>query len=159
MIQASRTLFMASLATLILVAAIHGQEQRGGPGGPLGGSTAGAPRGAGFGALPTATSPKPLIPNAKPVRSCESQATGVTRSRPLCQYPLVAKYKGTGSTDDAANFVCSIGFSALPWGSLLPPCGFAAGHRLALRRKQACALQNQMSNSEKSLSRRSIDET
>ncbi len=38
-------------------------------------------------------------------------ATGaVTRSRPLCQYPLVAKYKGTGSTDEAANFVCSAGF-------------------------------------------------
>jgi feruloyl esterase len=36
-------------------------------------------------------------------------ASGV-RSRPLCQYPLVAKYKGTGSTDDAANFVCSAGF-------------------------------------------------
>ncbi|MBN2320388.1 MAG: tannase/feruloyl esterase family alpha/beta hydrolase [Acidobacteria bacterium] len=30
----------------------------------------------------------------------------VTRSRPLCPYPLVAKYKGSGSTDDAANFVC-----------------------------------------------------
>jgi Tannase and feruloyl esterase len=38
------------------------------------------------------------------------QAAGVTRTRPLCQYPLVAKYKGTGSTDDAANFVCSSGF-------------------------------------------------
>jgi len=34
----------------------------------------------------------------------------ITRSRPLCQYPLVAKYKGTGSTDDAANFTCSAGF-------------------------------------------------
>ena len=34
----------------------------------------------------------------------------ITRSRPLCQYPLVAKYKGSGSTDDAANFVCSTGF-------------------------------------------------
>lgn len=34
----------------------------------------------------------------------------VTRSRPLCQYPLVAKYKGSGSIDDAANFVCSAGF-------------------------------------------------
>jgi hypothetical protein len=32
------------------------------------------------------------------------------RTRPLCQYPLVAKYKGTGSTDDAANFSCSTGF-------------------------------------------------
>jgi feruloyl esterase len=38
------------------------------------------------------------------------QAGLVTRSRPLCQYPLVAKYKGSGSTDDAANFVCSSGF-------------------------------------------------
>jgi hypothetical protein len=38
------------------------------------------------------------------------QAGAITRSRPLCQYPLVAKYKGTGSTDDAGNFVCSTGF-------------------------------------------------
>jgi feruloyl esterase len=28
------------------------------------------------------------------------------RTRPLCPYPQVATYKGTGSTDDAANFVC-----------------------------------------------------
>lgn len=34
----------------------------------------------------------------------------ITESRPLCPYPLVAKYKGSGSTDDAANFVCSKGF-------------------------------------------------
>jgi hypothetical protein len=38
------------------------------------------------------------------------QAGAITRSRPLCRYPLVAKYKGTGSTDDAAKFVCSPGF-------------------------------------------------
>jgi hypothetical protein len=38
------------------------------------------------------------------------QSGAITRSRPLCQYPMVAKYKGTGSTDDAANFVCSAGF-------------------------------------------------
>jgi feruloyl esterase len=30
----------------------------------------------------------------------------VSRTRPLCPYPQVAAYKGTGSTDDAANFVC-----------------------------------------------------
>jgi feruloyl esterase len=30
----------------------------------------------------------------------------VDRTRPLCPYPQVAKYKGSGSTDDAANFVC-----------------------------------------------------
>jgi feruloyl esterase len=30
----------------------------------------------------------------------------VDRTRPLCPYPAVATYKGSGSTDDAANFVC-----------------------------------------------------
>jgi feruloyl esterase len=30
----------------------------------------------------------------------------VDMSRPLCPYPQVAAYKGTGSTNDAANFVC-----------------------------------------------------
>jgi Tannase and feruloyl esterase len=34
---------------------------------------------------------------------------GVTdRTRPLCPYPQVAQYKGTGSTDEAANFVCKV---------------------------------------------------
>jgi len=28
------------------------------------------------------------------------------RTRPLCPYPQVAQYKGTGSTDDAVNFIC-----------------------------------------------------
>jgi len=31
----------------------------------------------------------------------------VDRTRPLCPYPQVAKYKGTGSTDEAANFACA----------------------------------------------------
>jgi feruloyl esterase len=38
------------------------------------------------------------------------QTGTVIRTRPLCPYPLVAKYKGIGSTDDAASFVCSAGF-------------------------------------------------
>jgi len=29
------------------------------------------------------------------------------RTRPLCPYPGIAKWKGSGSTDDAANFVCA----------------------------------------------------
>ena len=29
------------------------------------------------------------------------------RTRPLCPYPQVAKYKGTGSVDDAASFACA----------------------------------------------------
>ena len=36
-----------------------------------------------------------------------SRANGATHTRPLCQFPQVAKYKGTGSTDDAANFTCA----------------------------------------------------
>ena len=37
-----------------------------------------------------------------------SHLTGTTvdRTRPLCAYPQVAEYKGTGSTDEAASFVC-----------------------------------------------------
>jgi feruloyl esterase len=30
----------------------------------------------------------------------------IDRTRPLCPYPRVAQYKGTGSIDDAANFAC-----------------------------------------------------
>ena len=32
----------------------------------------------------------------------------INRSRPLCPYPEVAVYKGSGSTDDAANFTCRL---------------------------------------------------
>ena len=28
------------------------------------------------------------------------------RTRPLCVYPQVARYSGSGGIDDAANFVC-----------------------------------------------------
>jgi feruloyl esterase len=37
-----------------------------------------------------------------------SRVTGgkVVRTRPLCAYPEAARYKGSGSTDDAANFAC-----------------------------------------------------
>jgi feruloyl esterase len=30
----------------------------------------------------------------------------VVRTRPLCPYPQLARYKGTGTVDDDANFVC-----------------------------------------------------
>lgn len=32
----------------------------------------------------------------------------IVRTRPLCPYPQVAKYKGSGSIDDAANFACAV---------------------------------------------------
>jgi feruloyl esterase len=31
----------------------------------------------------------------------------VDRTRPLCAWPKVAKYNGTGSTDDETNFTCT----------------------------------------------------
>src|ERR1039458_5331829 len=34
-------------------------------------------------------------------------ASAIVRTRPLCAYPMVARYEGSGSTDDAANFVCA----------------------------------------------------
>jgi feruloyl esterase len=30
------------------------------------------------------------------------------RTRPLCPYPQVARYNGTGSIDEAANFTCRL---------------------------------------------------
>lgn len=36
-----------------------------------------------------------------------STAGKVDRTRPVCPYPQVAKYKGSGSIDDAANFACA----------------------------------------------------
>ena len=35
-------------------------------------------------------------------------AGGALRTRPLCPYPQVARYRGQGSTDDAASFVCEV---------------------------------------------------
>ncbi|MBS1856869.1 MAG: tannase/feruloyl esterase family alpha/beta hydrolase [Acidobacteria bacterium] len=40
------------------------------------------------------------------VRVSKTESGKVVRSRVLCAYPEVARWKGTGSTDDAANFTC-----------------------------------------------------
>jgi feruloyl esterase len=40
------------------------------------------------------------------VAAASRTAADVIRTRPLCPYPQVAKWKGSGSTDDAANFQC-----------------------------------------------------
>ena len=44
-----------------------------------------------------------------PAQMIASHSTNgkVDRTRPLCPYPQVAKYKGSGSIDDAANFACA----------------------------------------------------
>jgi feruloyl esterase len=44
------------------------------------------------------------------------QGDKTVRTRPLCPYPQVARYKGTGSTDDAANFACINEKTAPPHG-------------------------------------------
>jgi feruloyl esterase len=46
--------------------------------------------------------------NEAPVRVTASHSTNgkADRTRPLCAYPKVARYTGSGSTDDAANFSC-----------------------------------------------------
>jgi feruloyl esterase len=31
----------------------------------------------------------------------------VVRTRPLCPYPAVARHRGSGSIDEAANFACA----------------------------------------------------
>jgi feruloyl esterase len=41
-------------------------------------------------------------------RQSADPKTAPIRTRPLCPYPQVARYKGSGSTDDAANFVCTM---------------------------------------------------
>jgi feruloyl esterase len=45
---------------------------------------------------------------AAPQRIVASKMAGgkTVRSRPLCVYPQVARYKGTGSVDEEANFAC-----------------------------------------------------
>ena len=40
------------------------------------------------------------------ILASKSLGGGLTQTRPLCPYPTFAQYTGSGSTDDAANFVC-----------------------------------------------------
>ena len=56
------------------------------------------------------------VENGKaPDQLVATKATGgqPTRSRPLCPYPQVARWSGSGSSDEAANFSC-VAPSAVP---------------------------------------------
>ncbi len=46
-----------------------------------------------------------IAPDA--IVASKSKSGAIVRSRPLCPYPKRARYSGSGSTDDAANFACS----------------------------------------------------
>jgi feruloyl esterase len=50
------------------------------------------------------TAPAEIV--AAKLKTDGNPASGVVRTRSLCSYPQVARYKGTGSTNEAANFVC-----------------------------------------------------
>ena len=41
------------------------------------------------------------------VASKLDEAGSVVQTRPLCPWPQIAKWKGSGSADDADNFTCS----------------------------------------------------
>lgn len=47
-----------------------------------------------------------LVPPDRIVASRPASGTAPARTRPLCPYPLVARHKGSGSTDEAINFNC-----------------------------------------------------
>jgi Tannase and feruloyl esterase len=51
------------------------------------------------------TPPEKVI--ATRYKTGDKPESGVLRTRPLCPYPLAARWKGAGSTDEAANFVCA----------------------------------------------------
>jgi sugar lactone lactonase YvrE len=52
----------------------------------------------------------------------------VVRTRPLCPYPQIAKYKGTGSIDRAENFVCSLQATTQATDSQPNPYRVVANH-------------------------------
>jgi feruloyl esterase len=37
----------------------------------------------------------------------DDKAKGVAMTRPLCSFPQIAKYKGSGEAADAANYACA----------------------------------------------------
>ena len=61
--------------------------------------------GPGLNSFDTLASLSDWVEHAKPPESIK--ASKGPRTRPLCPYPEVAKYKGSGPPDDAANFTCT----------------------------------------------------
>ena len=89
-----------------------GMEHCGGGAGPNAFGQGGTPDGDRFHSIDAAleawveqgTAPDRII--ATKYKTNADPKSGVVRTRPLCPWPQVAKYNGSGSTDDAANFVC-----------------------------------------------------
>ncbi len=51
---------------------------------------------------------KGVAPDTIAARALPTQTDYPNRTRPLCPYPQFAKYKGTGSVEDAGSFVCAV---------------------------------------------------
>lgn len=51
---------------------------------------------------------KGVAPDTIAARALPTQTDYPNRKRPLCPYPQFAKYKGTGSVEDAGSFVCAV---------------------------------------------------
>jgi hypothetical protein len=81
----------------------------GGPGpaafGQLGIPTTGGPKYGVFDALVDWV--EKGVPAENVIATKYSPDNKVTMTRPLCPYPALAKYKGTGDTNDAASFACT----------------------------------------------------
>jgi feruloyl esterase len=52
---------------------------------------------------------KGIAPDSIAARAGSTATDFANRTRPLCPYPKFAKYKGSGSLEDAGSFVCSAG--------------------------------------------------
>jgi hypothetical protein len=110
--RATRALCLTGWIIAVLVAGVHGQIPQGSAAGvmapALAGYAAGLQPAGQFEALlawvEDGKAPDTLLATRR------ARAGTVMRSRPLCQYPQVAKYQGSGSTGAAANFPCRSGF-------------------------------------------------
>jgi feruloyl esterase len=69
--------------------------------------------------------PEKLIATKYKEGAPAASAGSVTRTRPLCPYPQVARWTGSGSTDDAANFTCAAHYTGR--GPTLVPFPRATG--------------------------------
>lgn len=50
---------------------------------------------------------KGIAPQSIAAKALSANTDFPNRTRPLCPYPQFAKYKGSGSVEDASSFVCS----------------------------------------------------
>jgi feruloyl esterase len=91
---------------------VPGMEHCSGGAGPNAFGQGGTPNGDRFHSIDAAleawveqgTAPDRLIATKYKINA--DSKSGVARTRPLCAWPQVAVYKGSRSTEDAANFVC-----------------------------------------------------